>query len=464
MNNEKLFHESYSHLAPADLYISRSRMIMNDRVDYEQKKREQLEALGMKDNESRENQLYENVGKEFNLHQNDINNEHHSNNAQVSRYETIYPVSRSSRYSNSSRRGSQNTNFLETNGFKENDDRDLMFLKGEFYRRNSDGTAASNQQMAKPDMEKLKGIQERPCEHLYLETQKVDYQDNNNETKHPLRREGREIYERSAVMIKGIDGHLKKFPDIEDTYSVRIMKNQFPATDMAVDGVVSHHSKALLPKVYSDDTYLFNPKPMTGSNQSHLERNYDTFPVVTRRTARPSLQDLEKSMVLGLFHHEDKSVDEIAEQSYSKTIHDDNNLYEHKSNRKRRSTKRNKNNFLEDETILSVEIGSINLGNSEKTINVNTLDRNQSYKRPNQLSLISNNQDMFKHLEQPQKNIEQNDAQITRNRRGSSSSSDSYCSIESPRESWNRPSTPDSTSSSPIIWNFSHFYLDKKVR
>lgn len=426
MNNDV---KPFNELAPEDQYISRARIKMDDtRVNYERKKREQLKAMGMKEDNEWEHKLYENIGNEF--RKNEIDGAYPENN-QTSRYETAYIMSRASKHSDSSRRDSQNNLIEPTNDPRgSNDNRELMSGKGECSWLNSDETFVFNQKST-THMDKLEEIQERPRNIVYMKSEADNFQDShNNGTNHLLRRPSR------------------KLPDVDDT--LKNINSKYPniGKEMEnVNGMLSHQSKTLLPKVYSDDTDLFNPKPMNG-NQITFERNYDTFPVVTKRTTRPSLQDVEKSMVQGRLDYEDKILDESTELSMRGPFEDSDELYAHKSNRRRRVTRRNKTNIMEDE-------------NTDDT--VRKVDEHQSHERPNQLSLLSSYQDLVKKFQQSPERTEQNGGPV-KNRRWSTSSSDSYCSIESARDNiWPRSSTPDSTSSSPIIWNFSHFYFEKKV-
>lgn len=260
----------------------------------------------------------------------------------------------------------------------------------------------------------------------------------------------------------------------------------------------NHSSKTLLPKIYSDDMDLYNPKPMTGG-EINTDRLYDTVPLVAKTCVRPSIQDLESTMTHRVFDMQLHGIQGDGEEMYA-TVHkhgehyhkDDNTLadenfekYERpklKTERRHRQGRRavdtnsieTTSDYLEPLHTNSNETNRENMLKEQKELNY--YSRSQREQRPNYLFLPSNNQDLLNppgsdgHSQERDfrtkeyEDIEEKNNKMTRQGSDSSSSSVSYCSIQSPVDQiWNHPATPDSTSSSPIIWNFSHFYFERKV-
>ncbi|KAL1456422.1 hypothetical protein WDU94_001153 [Cyamophila willieti] len=300
----------------------------------------------------------------------------------------------------------------------------------------------------------------------------------------------RKLYENLPSTMNNEQNELHIDPVSEYIYLSRRKRNNSNKKEEQSE-ISNHSSKVWLPKIYSDDTDLLNPKPMTGGDQD-VERLYDTIPLVAKKSMRPSIQDLEKNMMNGGFDKKDQGihngVDELGENGPNIEV-EKLEKYERvkKTDRRRRKERRGDAEYIkaDSDDFGREQHNGQNFDNriQEKDENRSKFDWDQTYQRPNELLLYSNNQDLVKQSEDfqdqtghqeyqgHQRDDFRNEREKFRNEmhqfkndsRESSSSSASYCSIESPStQTWNRPTTPDSTSSSPIIWNFSHFYIGRK--
>ncbi|KAI5700577.1 hypothetical protein M8J76_010570 [Diaphorina citri] len=483
-NREDWFNGNGGNPAP-ELFIGRD--VHVDRVD--PNSREPLGSYAIK-NSNRE--VIEN-DKDFDLYtiqHHDYNEDVDRNvpiwNSETSRFDTSYQMPRMSKNSNTSKRTSRNFN----NNFQAPEDENKSsHLNVGLPRRISNGFVDPNRNhLIRAGIEYLNDLPNKAD--IYSDKQRINNsgiqnaENNLPESYHQrhilsgqkefqessrsiqedsqhgrqsrsLHKQAKETYENlPETIIKGLnDMYGANFRD-DDQYTRRHGNNSIMDADK--DGFASNlASKALLPKIYSDDIDLMNPKPMTGSDQFRPDRHYDTLPLVAKKSTRPSVQDMENSMTFGRF--DPKAVGD-SDAMYN-TNGDAYERQANKSARRRRNVRRDENDtgaFGEmSKELVKDQTGKV----ATKVINgAGDSAWNKIYERPNQLSLSSNNQDLFK--ERPKREGKDRTA---RNRTWSTSSSDSYCSIESSTRKWNRTSTPDSTSSSPIIWNFSHFYMERKV-